>query len=239
MSNDIKILQGKFNYLSQNKIYSEENFRVYRQEGRKINYLFKCEILSRVRTGEFLKVYVEYRVSRHFDPIEVTITRLMGDKESKEKITIDTKTKNYHYLFQSKDATQTYDKIINSRPHIASPAFTTSMLMTNQKRLDPVQRTNYTLITSENVWDYKGPFQEKSFYAELQALEPKEIVLNNKTIKALHCKLLSSNLGTSSDEGHDIYLSKHYNIPYLAIFSSDLKITTDHMQSLEANLPQF
>lgn len=239
MSNDIKILQGKFNYLSQNKIYSEENFRVYREEGRRISYLFKCEVLSRVKTGEFLKVYIEYRVSRHFDPIEISITRLMGNKESKENFSVDPKTKNYTYTFQTKDGTQSYDKVLTSRPHIATPAFTTSMLMTNQKRLDPVQRTNYTLITSDNVWEYQGPFFEKSIFVELQALEPKDVMVSSKTVKALHCKLLSSNLGTSSDQGHDIYLSKHFNIPYLGIFSDDLKITTDHLQSLEANLPQF
>ena len=240
MSDDIKILQGKYNYLNQNKIYSEENFWIYEEDGLRNSYLFKSEVLSRVKTGEFLKVYVTYRVSRHFDPIEVSIERLMGDKESLETITIDQKTKNYAYTFKDTTGkTHRYDKVISSRPHIGTPAFLTSMLMTNQKRMDPVQRTSYNIISSPNVWQYQGPFQENTLYAELQALEPKEITINKKELKATHCKLLKSNIGISSDQGEDLYLSKYFNVPYLGVFKNNLKISIDNLRSFQANLPQF
>lgn len=239
MNNYIKILQGKYNYTSQNKIYSEENFKIFKEEDRKLNYVFKSEILSRVKTGEFLKIYVTYRVNQHFDPINVEIERLMGQKESFEKFQIDPKTKNYHYILKGIDSTETYDKIISSRPHIATPSFLTSMLMTNQKRLDPVQRTTYTIVTSNNVWNFEEPFREKTIIAELQSLEPKDIIVNKKSLKATHCKLLHENQGTSTASGHDIYLSKHFNIPYLGVFSDDLRIEIDHLRSFQADLPQI
>ena len=65
------------------------------------------------------------------------------------------------------------------------------------------------------------------------------MTINKKQMKATHCKLLSSNLGTSSEEGHDVFLSKHFNIPYLGVFSDDLKINIDHLKSFEADLPHF
>lgn len=239
MGDEIKILQGKYNYLSQNKIYSEENFKVFKEDGKNANFLFESEVLSRVKTGEFLKIYVKYKVTRNFDPMEISITRQMGDKESIESFTVDEKTKNYHYKFVGTESTQTFDKIFASRPHVATPAFLTSMMMTNQKRLDPVQRTAYNVITSQNFWNYDSPFEEKVIYAELQSLEPKEIEINKKEVKATHCKLLQDNMGTHSEDGHDVFLSKHFNIPYLAIFSPELHIQVDHLKSYEANMSQF
>lgn len=239
MNNDIKILQGKYNYLNQNKLYSEENFRVYREEGRRVSHLFKSEILSRVRTGEFLKIEVSYRVTKHFDPLSVKISRRMGQKESTELFEINPKDKNVHYSFSSAHEEYTSNKIMSTRPHIATPAFLTSMMMTNQKRLDPVQRTSYSLINTENLWSYKGEPEERMVFAELQALEPQDIIVNKKPLKATHCKILHKNQGLSSEAGQDIFLSKHFNIPYLGIFTPDVEIRVDHMKSFDAELPSF
>ena len=171
--------------------------------------------------------------------MEISITRAMGEKESVESFEVDPKTKNYHYIFKTDDHEEHHNKIISSRPHIATPSFLTSMMMTNQKRLDPVQRTSYSIISSDNVWEYGSAPYEKEVFIELQALEQKEIQVGKKKIHATHCKILQNNNSSSTDSGHDIYLSKHFNIPYLGTFSPELYIQVDHLKSFDADLPQF
>ncbi len=234
MSIKEKVLEGKYNYYNQDQNYTEENFKVEREGGRQGNLIFYSEVLSRVRTGEFLKAYVEYEVTKSFEPINVKITRQLGAKESIENFNFDQKTKIITYSFESEGKTNYFEKVVNSKPHVGAPCFLTSMIMVNQKKIDPVQRTPYIIITSDNIWSYESEFQEKEIYIELQELEPKNLTIDGNKLKATHCKLLQvDDNGTIIDVNHEIYLSKHFYIPYLATFGENLKIEVEYLKHYE------
>lgn len=237
MSKLEKILEGKYNYFNKNQVYTEENFKVEREGGLQGNLLFSSEVLSRVKTGEFLKVYIEYRVTPKFDPVDVKITRQLGEKESSENFRIDSREKNVQYVFESNGKKHYHDKILTSLPHIATPCFLTSVIMINQKKLDPVQRTPYTILTSNNIWEFEKGFEEKEVYIELQELEPQQLTIDRIKLKASHCKILAvDENGTIATEGQDIYLSKYYYIPYKAVFSKDLHISIKTLKYYDEKL---
>ncbi|MBT4792429.1 MAG: hypothetical protein HON90_12730 [Halobacteriovoraceae bacterium] len=237
MSRTEKILIGKYNYFNSDQIYTQENFYVERIEGRQGELVFHSEVLSRVKNGEFLKINIEYQVSNKFDPMMVKITRRLGEKESTELFQINQKDKTYSYIFKNKQEVSSFERIITSLPHIAAPCFATSMIMVNQKKIDSVQRTPYTLLHSNNIWDYVGEFEEKTIYIEMQKLEQQSIMVNDIDLKATHCKLLSVNKnGSIIDDDHEIFLSKHYFIPYEAIFGKDLRISIETLKNLDRKL---
>jgi hypothetical protein len=234
MSIKEKMIEGKYNYFNKESLYTEENFQVEREQGLQGNLIFSSEVLSRVRTGEFLKINVEYVVSKKFDPVNMKITRQLGGKQSSEEYTIDQKTKNVVYEFNSDGKTHYFEKVVSQMNHIIAPSFVTSMLMVNQKKIDPVQRTPYSLISTENVWEYKGGFTEKEIYVELIDLEPQEIVIDGSKIKASHCKLMQvDSNGSIIDDSQVIWLSKHFNIPYLVKFGEDFEIRVETLKKFE------
>jgi hypothetical protein len=240
MSVKDKILEGKYNYFNGENLYTEENFHVEREGGRKGNLTFHSEVLSRVKTGEFLKIYVEYEVTSSFDPVNVSVIRQLGAKESKEEFQYNLKSKTITYIFESSGRPKYYEKTITALPHVAAPCFLTTMIMVNQKKLDPVQRTQYTLLTSQNIWNYESEFTEGEVFVELQELEPQNIVIDGNKLKASHCKILQvDSNGTVNDLNHNIYLSKHFYVPYLAKFGEDIKIEVEYLKHYETRAEHF
>ncbi len=234
MSTSEKLFDGKYIYTNKGVAYTEENFMVEQFAGRNAPLLFSSEVLSRVKTGEFLKLEITYLVTHQFNPIQVKIRRLLGPKESLETFDYDEKTKNVLYTFESEGKTQTFEKIYGAKPHVATPCFATSMLMVNQKKIDPVHRTPYTLLGTDNTWEYQGGIVDREVYIELQEIEPVKLEMGGRELKASHCKLLSvDESGTIEDQGHSIYLSKHFFLPYKAVFGNGLEIHVERLKSYE------
>lgn len=235
MSNFMTVLEGKYNYYRDKDLYSEEIFTVKQQEKSSGNIKMESETSTRTKTGEFLKIQVKYLMSSSFKPINVEVKRFMGDRESTELFTIDKKTKAVNYLFSNNDESHQYTKIIPHVTHIATPCFATFMNMSLSKKIDPVHRTDYTLITSSNIWNYNGPFIEKPVYLELQELEHIPIKIGDNELKASHCKILQvDENGTISNNGYDIYLSKYLAIPYRAIFDDGMVVEIETLKNYES-----
>ncbi len=232
-----KLFDGKYIYTNNGQSYTEENFTIERELDLQSHLIFKAEVLSRVKTGEFLKLYITYEVTPSFDPVKVNIRRTLGPKESIENFDINLKTKNYVYTFKCGDINKSFEKIYTAKPHIATPAFSTSMLMVNQKKLDPVHLTHYNLLTTNNIWTYNGDPFENELYLQLQEIEAVKIEINQKELKANHCKLLTVNEnGTIASQGHSIYLSKHYYLPYKSEFDNDLAIQIEYLKAYEDHM---
>lgn len=228
------ILEGKYNYLKNKQTYCEENFEVKHQETTKGDFIFNAEVLSRSHTGEFLKVEVSYLTSYDFFPKKVVVKRFMGGRESCETFDIDGANKSLEYFFFDGNDTHRSTKPINGNFQIASPAFSTSMLMTLKKNLDSVQRNHYTIISSKNVWSFDAPLFDKDIYIEVIDLKPVTIKAGEGNLKATHCAILEKNdAGSVSSDGDQIYLSKHFSIPYKGIFGGDTVIEVAHLKILE------
>ena len=240
MSFKEKLFEGKYNYLKDGKVYTQEDFTVLKEDKIQGEYTYNAEVLTRVHTGEFLKIFVEAEFMHNFDPLRYQITRSLGDKESVETFLINQKDKNYTYIFDGVNGKQQFEKIVNGKPHIASPCFVLSTVMINAKKLDPVHRTTYSVITSSNIWDYEKPFVEKDIVLELQDLEQVPLKVGDRELKATHCKVVYfDDKGQISDHHDDIFMSKYNYIPYKAKFSDGLEIEVESLRNYEQHRTKF
>ena len=235
-----KLFEGKYIYTAKGKEYSQEDFSVLREDKLQGNFFYQAEVLSRMSTGEFLRIDVKAEFSNEFEPLEYSIVRSLGAKESQETFSINQKNKLVSYLFEGSGDTNRFEKIVNSKPHIASPCFSMSTVMINAKRLDPVQRTPYTVITSDNVWTYQGPFTEEDVFIEFQDIEQVPLEIQGKELNASRCKVLRlDKKGRVQPDFQEVYLSKHQNIPYKAVFPNEIEIVIDHLRSFEDSKVRF
>jgi len=229
------LLEGKYNYLQQDKLYSEENFTLKKEDKPNGNYLLEAETLTRTRTGEFLKTIIQYAFTSKFNTKEVSVKRLLGPKSSTETVTANHRDKTCKYTFQNNDVKHNQDIYFGGYVHFATPCFVSSMLMTQMKKIDPVHRTQYSILTSENIWDFKEEAKEQDVYVELQEMEPVMIELGGNELKATHCKLLHvDENGTIAMEGHNIFLSKYFGIPYRGIFDGGITIEIEKLKNYES-----
>ena len=230
MSFDEKLLDGKYFYFKDGAQYSEEVFKITREDKPQGNYTFKSEILSRVSTGEFLKVYVDYEVSHHFEPLNVQVKRSLGRRKSTERYIIDTKDRSVYYSFDGADGHNEMERIVTAKAHIATPSFLTSALMTQTKRIDSTKVTRYAIITSQNLWSYESPFIESEVYVDLKSLVPVELEINGKTLTGTHCIMFE---GEKNKFETDFYLSKYFNIPYRAVFPNGIEVRIETLKTYE------
>lgn len=240
MSFKEKLFEGKYNYLDGDKVYTQENFVISKEDKVQGNYEYQVEVLSRVKTGEFLKIFVEAEFNNAFDPLHYKIVRSLGHKESTEIFHVNQKDKIYNYTFIGDGGTHYYDKVVNGKPYIASPCFSLSTVMINAKKLDPVHRTVYSVITSNNIWEYEAPFTEKDIYMELQDLDQVPLDIGGKELSATHCRIVYlDDKGHILDHQDDIYLSKYNFLPYKAVFANGLKIEVEALKNYDQNRVKF
>jgi len=236
MSFDEKMYEGKFIYSQDNKHYSEETFTVYREDKPQGNYTFSSDILSRVKTGEFLKIHVEYEMTNKFLPTNVQIKRSLGKKKSTERYMFSHKDKEIYYSFNGPTGFHEHTAFVNGHFHIATPAFVTSMTMTQGKKVDPVHRTTYTVLSTNNIWQYEGPFSETHVHIELMSLKPVEVDINGVGLLSTYCQMFTTDeQSTVHEVGTEFYLSKHLGIPYKALFENDISVMVDKFKNLQSN----
>lgn len=230
-----KIFEGKYLYYKDGNQYSEELFHLEREDKSNGNYTFSSEILSRVGTGEFLKVYTDYELTSKMDPLNVRIKRSLGKNKSTERYFIDQKDKIVSYTFDGRNGYHDFEKVVNGKFHIATPSFCTSALMTQMRKLDPVQRTPYNVLSSQNIWEYVGPFQENIIFIELKSHEPVEFKINDNELSATLCHFYEDDRNSKTPAvGNPFYLSKHFNVPYKAEFPGGIEVVVDKLKILEA-----
>lgn len=230
-----KIFEGKYLYYKDGNQYSEELFSLEREDKTNGNYTFTSEILSRVTTGEFLKVYTDYELTSRMEPLNVRVKRSLGKNKSTERYFIDQKDKVVSYTFDGRNGYHDFEKIVNGKFHIATPSFCTSALMTQMRKLDPVQRTPYNVITSQNIWEYNEPFKENIIFIELMSLEPVHFKINDNELSATFVNFYEDDRDEKEPSpGTAFYLSKHFNIPYKAEFPGGIEVVVDKLKILEA-----
>lgn len=234
MSLEEKILEGKYFYFKDEVQYSEELFTIYKETKPQGNFIFSSEILSRVSTGEFLKIQVDYELSHQFEPFRIRTKRALGNKQSTEYYRLNSKTKNLTYNFEGLNGKHQFDKIVNGKFHVATPAFLTSALMTQIKKMDSIQRTPYTIVSNNNLWTYEHEFFESEVIIELKSLDQIELNINGNNLSATHCTISDSDT-TENEQAttSDFFLSKYFNIPYKAILPEGIEIKIDHLKTFE------
>lgn len=217
------LLEGSYLFYEKGVNYSQESFKFIHDPDLQQFHLVS-EILSRVETGEFLKILVRYEMNHHYIPIHIRVEKNMGNQNSLETYTVDTTEQELSYSFQNTHGTQDYRRPLNARHYLTTPAFATSAFFTLSKKFDQTGRTPIVFLSSPNDWSYEGPLEEKIIYGEFKVRDSEEFKINDKELDAYHLFLYEHPASEHSDEEPvNLFISKHHGLPY-ELIHGDKKI---------------
>lgn len=214
-----KVYRGAYRYIKGNHVYSEETFDVYRDK-KELTFTFISEAISRVSTGELLKIYTNYQVGKDFVPFNVQIKKELGKESSEEQFKLDDKKNILKYVFKSKRNKEVVEINVPPRFHIATPTSCTSMLFFLSKKFDATSKNYYTVLQSNNKWDYESPIVSKSLGLERISLTSETIYINGTELQAVQYKVFEDSKGLDSagmmspQKSMNVYLSRYHAIPY-------------------------
>lgn len=225
------LLEGTYLYYDKNVNFSQENFKLLRLPEPQ-HYLVEAEILSRVETGEFLKVIVHYEMNNNFVPLDVRIEKSIGNKFVQESFKVDISAQELHYVFKNAEGSQEFKRPHGSKHHLTSPAFSTSAMFTLTKRFDATGRTGINLVNSTNNWTYQNPPEDRLIFAEYKSRELIDYKLNNTPLSASHLCLYEHDSSHANHEKPvEYFLSKHYGLPYQMVHG-DFHIDVKHLKKI-------
>jgi hypothetical protein len=210
----IILLEGTYVLYEKNASYAEENFKFLFLEEIQQYHLIS-EIVSRVETGEFLKILVTYEMSHHYIPFSVQIEKTMGTFHARETFKIDTTEQELRYSFVGQAGTHEFQRPVSAKHYLTTPAFATSAFFTLTKKFDPSSRTPVIFLSSPNEWEYLGPPEEKLVYAEYKSREAPEFKIHDKELAASHlCIFEHSPVDHADEEPMNLYISRYHGLPY-------------------------
>lgn len=230
MATNAEILfEGSYLYFQKENNFSQENFKLVHFPDTETHHIY-AEIMSRIETGEFLKMMVRYEMDTHFHPIFLRIEKSLGNRYAVETFKHDLATQELLYTFQNAQKTQEFKRSLNTKHYIASPSFATSAIFTLSRRIDATGRTPITLLSTDNLWDYENPPEEKVIYVEYKSRDLLDFRLNNATLAASHLCLYEHDSNAAIQEPPiDIFLSKHFAIPY-QMLHGDQKVVIKNLK---------
>jgi len=209
------LLEGSYKYLDKEQEFAQENFKLLNFPDDEV-YQIYSEILSRVETGEFLKIIVRYDMDYHFAPLFLRTEKSLGTKFVEETFKIEHQTQECFYQLKNSIGIQEFKRPFGSKHHLASPAFATAAVFSLSKKFNATGRTPVTLISSANEWVYREPPIEKMVFAEFKSRDIKDFNLNGKTLTASHLQLHDHDSSHTDDSAPvDMWLSKHFSLPYM------------------------
>lgn len=223
------ILEGSYLYFHKDVNYSQENFKLVHYPETQSYHIYS-EILSRVESGEFLKVMVRFEMNNHFHPTFVRTEKSLGSRYALETFKLDSANQELCYTFQNSKDSQEFKKNLSSKHYLSSPAFATSAIFTLTRKLDANGRTSVTVVSSSNEWTYVKPPEEKVIYAEFTTRELPDFKLNNTVLSASHLCLYELDTSSLTAEAPvEIFVSKHFAVPYQMIHG-DQKIVIKNLK---------
>lgn len=223
------VLEGSYLYYQNNVNYSQENFKLVHLADSKAYHIY-AEILSRIETGEFLKIMVRYEMNHHFHPNFVRVEKSLGNRYAQEIFQHDLNEQQLKYTFKDSKSSQEFTRPVSAKHYITSPAFSTAAIFTLTKKFDATGRTPVTFVSSSNEWAYEKPPEEKMVFAEFKTREVPDFKINNAPLSASHLCLYEFDTSSPNIEAPvEIFISKHYGIPYQLIHE-DQKIVIKNMK---------
>lgn len=223
------ILEGSYLYYQGDVNYSQENFKFAHHPDTQ-SFSFNAEILSRIETGEFLKILVRYEMNQHFIPNFVRIEKSLGNKYALETFKLDLTTHELNYTYQNPQATQSFKKSVSAKHYLTSPALCTSAIFTLSRKFDATGRTPVVLIGSDNDWTYVGPPTEKIIHAEFKSRELNDFKLNGNQLSAsLLCLYEHDSTHVVHEDPVELYLSRHHAVPY-QLLHGDQKVVIKQLK---------
>lgn len=214
MTNAEILIEGSYLYYQGEVNYSQENFKLVQVKEQQQYHIYS-EILSRIDTGEFLKIIVRFEMNANYIPIFVRIEKSIGNRYAQEILKFEGQNNELKYSFNDSINTQEFHKSLNAKHYLSSPAFATSTIFTLSKKFDAAGRTPVTFVGTENEWSYAGPPEEKIVYVDFKTRDAAEFKINNATLPASHLQMFQYDSASTLGEAPvEVFVSKHWGIPY-------------------------
>ncbi|MBI2520122.1 MAG: hypothetical protein HYV97_06885 [Bdellovibrio sp.] len=233
-----KIYRGSFLYQRNGSTYCEEHFEVYKEK-KELTLNFLSSIMSRVSTGEFLKLMVDYKVSKDYVPLKVTVKKDLGSEKVEENYLYDSKKNIVNYTFKNKRSKHRSQISTSPRFHIFTPAACTSMLFILSKKFDATSKNIYSVISSPNQWEYQHELKLTTVALERVSLTSETINVNGTDLQAIHYRFTEDIKNQAEDEDApppatiQVYLSRHQAIPYSLVSDDGTAINIKFLNNLE------
>lgn len=229
------LFRGVFEFNHKDNVYSEENFSVHKAR-KDSTLIFQCEQMTRFLSGEILKLKLTYQLSKDWIPTLVLIDKFISDLHVIEKYQIQTKGPQLDYEFWSKYTHKHFHTSIPVPPRfqVATSCITTSCLFLGSKKYDPTARNYYNILTCDNSWECKHLPAMKFVIAEKLSTNTTEVKVKGTMLKSSHYRIRAfSENSKVLQTPLNVYLSKHFLIPYLVEISEDITIRIKRLQEIE------
>ena len=229
-----RIFRGFYDYSHKNNFYSEEEFEVYRSR-QEPTVSFFSNIYARMKTGEMLHTYVDYMVSKDYVPYKILVEKTLGKNRSSEIYQYDKARSLVNYFFLA-GGKENHVKIpVTSCFHIAAPSAASSMLFVQDRREEISEQTFCTFLTGQNKWFFEAApvLKPVVLYKPRDKMESLEIGV--ETVYAHVYKLYENKEREhlNVDSPHlNIYMSQHFNIPYMFQSSDGVEIKIKKWEQL-------
>ncbi len=225
-----RLFSGSYTYYNNGSEYSQEIFTVNRDLEMK-TLIYESEILSRVSTGEFLKIKCSYEVSHTWNPVFVQVVKSLGNCTTKETYNVESSEQVISYQFGNEEEVKTIERNVSGKFHISTPAFLTSTLYTMQKRHNSLSRNQYQIIVSQNEWDYESPPTDSFVYLEYKTMDGESLKINGSTLSCSKCLLYQYDSTKNVKEvPATYYISDHLAIPYKVDMGNGITILVDNLK---------
>jgi len=229
----LKLFEGTFEYFNNGENYSHENFLVFKNEENK-SIVYRSEVLSRVHTGEFLKIDVDYEVNSKWFPIKIEVKKSLGEDIANETITIDYDRNILLYEFDDGKNTSSVERILPNRFQVTTPCFLTSMLFSQSKKNNAMGRSQYAVLRPASEWSFVPEIADETLYAEFLTHEKTELKLNNQSVACVKVLLFKNDSSSKEKEFPVVvFLSKHIGIPYMMQTEEGIVIKVKNLKKHE------
>lgn len=233
-----KVYRGAYNYYKGEKMYAQEEFEVYKDR-KELGLTFFAEFHSRVATGELLKIYLDYTLTKEFIPVKLQLEKTLGEHIVKEYFDYNSRTNKLDYIFIGKD-TQTHKEIqVPPKFSISTPVTSTSMLFLRTKKEDTTAKNYYQVLSSTNQWSYKEDPFPQTMAAERTALAQEHINIEGQSVTATQYKVWDYRDIEKVDDLESVpyalaSMSKYVSLPYKIYSPSEsIKIQIKYLNDLD------
>lgn len=236
-SNLEKVYRGTYHYFQDGQEFTTEIFDVFLLDA-KAGYLLKTETLTRLKTGDFLKIMVSYQINSKFLPSDVIIEKQLGMLKVKEVFKTNFQEQKIQYTFQRGDKIHNSEIPAPGIFQISTPSVAFSLLCTKARKPDYNVRNRYMVVKSENTWEFVGPPEVGEIFLELPSNPSTVIYMGDIELNATVFNIFSSeNKGSKGEEEKPVtyYLSDHLAIPYRITDPEGLKVEVKNLNNLQKN----
>ena len=233
-----KIYRGAFDYFREGTIYAQETFEVFKNK-KNFTTHYSSELLSRVSTGELLKITVDYKVDKDFVPTTVKIHKLLGKDFCHETFKYSNKTSTLTYIIESNEGKKKMTISSSPKFHITTPTATTSILYFLVKKFDGNSKNMYNSINTINEWSFKEAPKNGIIQMEKISVTSEEIKVGTASVQAVQYKVCNGDHANKEDKFNKkapaarVFLSSHGAIPYIIEDSHGGKIAIRYLNNLQ------